>query len=155
MRIFRLVIQKYVDDFFGAQSKRSWTCANKFMKIIMAGFGLDLDPKKCEGFMDVIVILGAEIEVNSARLVVTIGAAPDKVARWLADIETYLSDSRLTPSYAMKLVGGLQWALAIYTNRCGRAYCKPLHAAIHSPMPDFVLSLWCRRALLWFRFSFG
>ena len=72
--------------------------------------------------------------VNSARLVVTIGTAPDKVARWLADIERYLNDNRLTPSDAMKLVGRLQWALAFYTNRCGRAYCKPIHAAIHSPV---------------------
>ena len=64
------MVLKYVDDFFGAQSKRSWTCANKFMKIIMAGFGLDLDAKKCKGFMDVIVILGADIMVISARLVV-------------------------------------------------------------------------------------
>ena len=55
----------------------------------------------------------------------------------------------------MKLVGRLQWALALYTNRCGRAYCKPLHAAIHSPMPGFVLSLWCRRALLWFQTFLG
>lgn len=146
-----MVLGKYVDDFFGSQQRSSRLPCGQILRTMLTAIGLGGDPNKSDGFMMTMVVLGASIALRNEMFWCKIIASLEKVGRWIKDIEEYLRTDYFPPWVAMKLTGRLQWLLSLAASRVGRSFCKPLHAAINSPMHGYMLSPWCRRALLWFR----
>ena len=151
MRIFfRLVVCRYVDDYFGV-TRSSQLAPSRVMGVVFSALGFGVDPDKSEDFMSVLVILGAKLTIRWTKKALSLGLDDGKMRRWMAELDQVLLVGVLTPALAMKFVGRFLWAASLTADKVGRSNLKALMAQIHDPTRGYKLSTWARRSLVFWR----
>ena len=151
MRIFfRLVVCRYVDDYFGV-TRSSQLAPSRVMGVVFSALGFGVDPEKSEDFMSVLVILGAKLTIRWTKKALSLGLDDGKMRRWMAELDQVLLVGVLTPALAMKFVGRFLWAASLTADKVGKSNLKALMAQIHDPTRGYKLSAWAGRPLVFWR----
>lgn len=94
-----------------------------------------------------LVILGIEVDVSDQGFRRT--PAPEKVEKWLSEIENALSSKKLAAGAASKLSGKLSWGCTHMFDKIGRAALRPLFD--QTTRRDGAMSAELLESLRWWR----
>ena len=147
-RVLRIPILCYVDDYYGAERAESAEHAMQcFARLLRACFGQGAAPASKMGCSNPLVVLG--VSVLLSRDGVTFWPAPEKVSKWVAAIDGFLSQLKMDGGQASKLAGQLAWASQCAFRRLGRAMLRPINEQVRSKCHQVDASL--KLALEWWR----
>ena len=119
------------------------------MTILFGVCGFPLDDKKSEEFLSSMILLGCRVTMVWMRKGVKLHADEAKAAKWIAMMAQLLRLDRMTPGEASAVVGRLQYAASVLTDKCGRVYLRAFHVQIHVPMKGNRISPWLRHSMMW------
>jgi len=144
---FRVVLGRYVDDFFGAHRPGlRWRCG-LLLDVVLKFIGLPGDPKKAEDDKNPLVVLGVQLAWTQEEIQVTV--PEQKVVKWTAILDEAAEKTRMDTGVAAKMAGRLSFACHAAGGRQGRAYIAPFYSQQHDPLPGGRASPLLVLAALW------
>lgn len=124
-RCLKLPMLCFVDDFFSVESSSAAEHAKQcFARLVRACLGDSAVAPHKLSHGNPLEILGIDVTLSDSG--VTFWPAPAKVAKWLAEIERFLSLGVMHAGEASKLAGQLQWGAQHIFKRLGRAMLRPI-----------------------------
>ena len=151
VRLFKVPVGRYVDDFFGASRPGLSKTGGWVLSLLAGCLGFPCDPSKDDDNTATMSVLGALVAVDDSAGAVTTRVSPDKAELWAADLWEVESLQMCSPGLAAKLAGRLSFAVTTAADRCGRAYVKVWHAQSHDPYRGNRASTRLLMAASWWR----
>ena len=150
-KCLKLVLARYVDDYFGCESletlEHALSCFARLVRLLLGESAL---AEKKLDFGSNLEVLGIEMQVSWENYFCRPSAI--KKRKWLLMIRKALASGVLRGGEASKLAGKLQWACQHMFNRVGRAMLRALYNQIHNPSgrtsPELVVALRWWEAIL-------
>ena len=163
--LLRIPVFCFVDDYFSLEShatvEHAMWCFVRLVRALLGGDAIAPGsctcgkqgcsacmPRKCS-FGLPLCVLGIEVTVGDDG--VEARPSPDKVAKWLAQLDGALSSGFLPPGEAAKLAGRLQFATQHMFRRLGRAMLRPLYQQQYAPLRGNRIGNTLRAAMSWWK----
>ena len=100
--------------------------------------------------MTYMVVLGAAVNLDWPRKLVTMHIEEAKAERWKACLQQIVNEAKCSPELASKMAGRLSFTVSVAANRVGRAFIKPFYAQQHAPLKAEAVSCLLAWACQWF-----
>ena len=141
---------RYVDDYFGASRVGVQLSGGACLSVFAMLLGFPTDEAKSADTMATLVVLGASVDIDWGRKLVTMAVEQAKAEKWRSTLESILERGKCSPETAAKMAGRLNFTVSIAANRVGRAFIKPFYAQQHAPLQAEAISCLLAWACHWF-----
>ena len=147
--VFLVLVDKYVDDFFGCDPACLLYSGGKCMSILTKLLGLDCDENKSDDDRITMDILGSTTEIHVASKTVSVSVTEKKAKKWRQELNACMAGSHCEPEVAQKKAGQLSSIVSVTKERHGRAYIRPFYQQVYMPLDGNFISVHLRRAMEW------
>jgi len=143
-RLPKLLICRYVDDYFGVDLEdvppglRAGDVVDEFTTAV----GYPTDLAKSNDERKEMQVLGVQVEILDEEQQIAFSIQEDKAVRWSADVHKVLTERLCPAGIAAKLAGRFSSVVTTSMNQCGRAYVRAYYAQAAAPMPREEASPW-------------
>ena len=110
---------RYVDDFFGASRVGVRFSGGVCLSILAALLGFPTDEAKTVEPVTYMVVLGAFVNLDWPRKLVTMHIEEAKAERWKACLQQIVNEAKCSPELASKMAGRLSFTVSVAANRVG------------------------------------
>ena len=141
---------RYVDDYFGASRAGMNYSGGVCLSVLSALVGFPTDEAKTAEAMIYMVVLGAAVNLDWPRRLVTMHIEEAKAERWKVCLQNILQTGECSSELAAKMAGRLSFSVSVAANRVGRAFIKPFYAQQHAPLKAGGISCLLAWACQWF-----
>jgi len=152
-RIVRVMVGRYVDDFFGCDLAMSKKSGGWCIDVLVQLFGIPLDPEKSHEYDAVVELLGVLISPRIDQQLVSVQVTAEKAQKWIKGLEDRLECDSCDAGMSGKFAGRLSFACCVAADRVGRNFIGPFYAQQHAPLAGGAISVrWRRSARFWIRY---
>lgn len=150
LKLFLAPLGRYVDDFFGTSRSGVQLCGGTCLTVMAALIGFPMDDAKSASQTIYMVVLGASVNLDWAKKLVTMHVDDVKAEKWKECLLTILECGICSAELSAKMGGRLSFAVSVAANRVGRAFLKPFYAQQHAPLKGNAVGCWLAWACSWF-----